>query len=184
MTQPREPKKSETVEVRLPHKVKSALMDKARGEGRSASEVIRKSIDVYLAEQPKEARSMFVAMLWKPLAAAGAAATAIIWSGLATSPAAAMPDLTVAFEALDLNRDKAISVDEFVQHRVDPAIAKKIHGAASGHGPHGMHAGGGNSKPSEQDLRTHFGQIDTNADSNVTIEEMRAFHDKKAAAHH
>ena len=184
MTEPREPKKSETLEVRLPHQVKGALMDKARAEGRSASEVIRKSIDEYLAEQPKEARPMFFTLLWKPLAVAGAAASAIIWSGLATSPAAATPDFAAAFEALDLNRDKAISIDEFVQHKVDPAIARKIHGSASGHGAHAKHGGSNHAKPGEQDLRKHFGQVDANADNNVTIEEMRAFHDKKAAGHH
>jgi hypothetical protein len=45
MNGPREPKKSETIEVRLHHKAKSALMNRARAEGRSAIEVIRQSID-------------------------------------------------------------------------------------------------------------------------------------------
>ena len=184
MTEPREPKKSETVEVRLPHEMKGALMDKARAEGRSASEVIRKSIDVYLAEQPKETRSMFVALFWKPLAATGAAALAIVWSGLATSPAGAVPDFAMAFEALDLNRDKVISVDEFVQHKIDSATARKIHGQAADHGPHAMHGGANRPKPSEQEMRAHFGQVDANADGNVTMDEMRAFHHQKAAAHH
>jgi predicted transcriptional regulator len=50
----RPPKKSETIEVRVPHELKDALMRKARAEGRSASEVIRSSIDTYLADRPKE----------------------------------------------------------------------------------------------------------------------------------
>jgi hypothetical protein len=73
----RRSKKSETLEVRLEHEVKTALMRKAQQEGRSTSDVVREFIDAYLAEKPKEARSMIFA-LWKPATAIGAASFAAL----------------------------------------------------------------------------------------------------------
>ena len=102
MSGPREPKKSETIEVRLLHKVKSALMSKARAEGRTASEVIRQSIDFYLAIEPKEARSMLIA-LWKPAALIGAGPLALVLVSTSTTPSQANPDLKRVFETLDRN---------------------------------------------------------------------------------
>ena len=48
----RSPKKSETLEVRIPYPTKTALMEKARAEGRAASEIVREQIDAYLAGPP------------------------------------------------------------------------------------------------------------------------------------
>lgn len=45
MNRQRPLKKSETVEIRLPHATKTAFMDKCRTEGRTASEAIRRFID-------------------------------------------------------------------------------------------------------------------------------------------
>jgi len=45
----REPKKSETLEVRLAHEAKQAFMAKAANEGQSASEVVRSLVVHYLA---------------------------------------------------------------------------------------------------------------------------------------
>jgi hypothetical protein len=45
----REPKKSDTLEVRLAHETKQALMAKAANEGQSASEVVRSLVAHYLA---------------------------------------------------------------------------------------------------------------------------------------
>lgn len=41
----RAPKKSETLEIRIPHETKQALMARSRSEGRPASEVVRSFID-------------------------------------------------------------------------------------------------------------------------------------------
>ena len=46
----REPKKSDTLEVRLAHEAKQAFMAKAAIEGQSASEVVRSLVAHYLAE--------------------------------------------------------------------------------------------------------------------------------------
>ena len=181
MNRKRPPKKSETLEVRLPHEVKDALMRKAQGEGRSASDVVRQSIDSYLAARPKEARNMLVTTLWKPVALGGAAAIAIAWSGLATSPVAAAPNLALVFAELDLNHDGAVSMDEFLAHRIDPATAKKMH-AEMGRHVAMMHGEGSNhQRPSESELRDHFGKADANRDGSLTLAEIRAFHDTMVA---
>lgn len=51
----REPKKTETIEIRLDHETKAALQAKARGEARSVSEVLRMLIARYIgAGAPSE----------------------------------------------------------------------------------------------------------------------------------
>lgn len=49
----RRPKKSETLEVRLPHETKQAFMARCRAEERSASEIIREAIEEYLTRPPR-----------------------------------------------------------------------------------------------------------------------------------
>jgi len=53
MSEPRAPKKSETLEIRIPYPTKTAFMEKARAEGKAASEIVRERIDAYLAEEPE-----------------------------------------------------------------------------------------------------------------------------------
>ena len=45
MTDPRPPKKSETLEIRIPYPTKTDFMEMARAEGRAASEIVRERID-------------------------------------------------------------------------------------------------------------------------------------------
>src|SRR5689334_22475401 len=118
MSDRRPPKKSETVEVRLAHEVKQALMRKARAEGRSASDVIRESIDFYLSGKDKEKASMIVP-IWKAAIAAGAFAGAALVSVMASAPVTAGPDFKAAFEHLDTNHDQQISLAEFIGRNED-----------------------------------------------------------------
>lgn len=188
MNGPREPKKSETFEVRLSHDVKRALMDKARTEGRSASEVIRASIDRYLAEQRKENRSMLVT-LWKPAVAVSAASIAVMFAALSPAPTQAKPDLKSVFQMLDRNHDGAITMDEFIRDSSDPAV-EKMHRAHMKDAAHAKEISGGHAqvmqkgheKPSAQALRSHFAQLDANRDGSVSFAEFQAFHDKMKAA--
>jgi len=182
----RRQKKSETLEVRIPHEVKDALMRKAQAEGRSASEVVRAFIDCYLAGQPKEARSMFMT-LWKPAAAVGVASLALMWATVAPTPSQAAPDLKSVFQTLDRNHDGLITVDEFMRDASDPAV-EKMHHAHTVHtrdrqmtAAHAQMMGHG--KASEQELRAHFAQLDANSDGSITFAEFKAFHDKIMAAH-
>ena len=51
MTSQRPPKKSETLEIRIPYPTKTAFMEKAKAEGRAASEIVREQIDAYLGQE-------------------------------------------------------------------------------------------------------------------------------------
>jgi EF hand len=127
----RKPKKSETLEVRLPHRVKRSLMDKAHAEGRSASEVVRDCIDSYLAGQPKESRSMLMT-IWKPAAVIGGGCLAVLWAAAVPVPSQAKPNLKAVFETLDRDRDGKITMDEFMRNASDPAVEKMHHAHMTG----------------------------------------------------
>jgi Ca2+-binding EF-hand superfamily protein len=116
----RAPKKSETLEIRIPHETKQALMARSRAEGRPASEVVRSFIDAYLAEAacspPQTAweRSMAKFRTYsRPEMALMAAFVAVGGVGLAVSPATALPDLQAAFKELDADGNGVISSSEF-----------------------------------------------------------------------
>ena len=124
MSEPRPPKKSETIEVRIPHPTKAAFMDKARAEGRPASDIVREQINAYLTGPvaPKTlwsaARRYLGAILAVPVLLGGVLALVG-----ASAPAAAQPELKQAFATMDTNRDDRLSRDEFVlpssAHEID-----------------------------------------------------------------
>ena len=124
MNRLRPPKKSETLEVRLPHAVKQAFMARARTQGRTASAVLREFVDSYLAgASPPEARPMIKRYL-KPAAATTAAASALALYALTPSAVAAAPDLKSVFAELDRDRDGAISSAEFIDRQTDVLSAR------------------------------------------------------------
>jgi hypothetical protein len=97
---PRPPKKSETLEVRLPYPTKQAFMARCHAEGRSASEAVRGFIEAEIAPGPTPARLW----PWKRIVAgllAGAAMGAVAVPSLARPG----PDL----QRLDLNGDRVVT---------------------------------------------------------------------------
>lgn len=109
MTFPRPPKKSETLEIRLPHAAKAAFMQRCRADGLTASEVVRDLI---------ERRVQTVAARPRRLARAGwalAAALGGVAIGAAAAPAIAqaLPGSQAAFDQLDTNRDGVLTPAEF-----------------------------------------------------------------------
>ena len=186
MSERKSAKKSETLEVRVEHEVKTALMQRAQAEGRSASDVIRECIHAYLAEQSKEARSMF-GMISKPAAAVGAVSIAMVWA-VGSIPASAAPDLRAEFEALDGNGDKVVTAQEFIAGSRDRMFIVKADVPA----PPPV-AGGAKpfvlpmaakipapppeaSAPPEAMVRSEFMRLDRNGDGNVSFEEFRDHH--------
>lgn len=108
MTDPRPPKKSETIEVRLPYAAKAAFMARCRDDGLTASEAVRQFIELELQPRPRRQGRL---RLWQALAAAvaGLAIGAVAAPSLAQTAPAARP----VFDHLDRNHDGALSFDEF-----------------------------------------------------------------------
>lgn len=182
MDERREAKKSETLEVRLSHEVKHALMQKAQAEGRSASEVVRHSISAYLAEQPKEARSMLITA-WKPAAAVAAGTFALIWSVVAPNPALAGPDLRAAFVKFDADQDGSVSLDEFRAGHSDDRFMVHSNMPRDQVGPvmipihHGARPTDTAASPVPPEmLRAEFSRQDVNGNGSVDFAEFEAFH--------
>ena len=96
MTSQRPPKKSETLEIRIPYPTKTAFMEKAKAEGRAASEIVREQIDAYLgqesAPEPENFADKAVVMIRRNLKGAGlmlAGAGSALAISLAAAPATA-----------------------------------------------------------------------------------------------
>lgn len=113
----RTPKKSDTIEVRLPHAVKRAFMDQCRTEGRTASDVVRGFVEARLTGEPPPPGPL---RRWlRPLAAA-----AMIGAiGLALpSAVTAAPDFRPSYAAFDRNHDGVLTADEYGPKRAEPRI--------------------------------------------------------------
>lgn len=113
MREPRPPKKSESLEIRLPYAAKTAFMERCRREGRSASEAVRAFIDQQVEAPAPRARTH-----WRLAAGAllAAAVGAIAVPSLARpNPADPAQDLLrrVAFAHLDANHDGVLTLDEY-----------------------------------------------------------------------
>jgi hypothetical protein len=109
MTTGKPSKKSEMLEVRLPHETKTAFMARCRETRRTASEVVRTFIDQELEGRAGKPRRR--GWVWRVLAAAlaGLAVGAVAAPSLAR-PASASHG---AFDRLDANHDGVLSFEEF-----------------------------------------------------------------------
>ncbi|NYT39639.1 EF-hand domain-containing protein [Sphingomonas sp. R-74633] len=102
----RAPKKSDTIEVRLPHAVKRAFMEHCRAEGRTASDVVRGFVEARLADGPPEppAPRLRLAVAAAMCGALGMAMPAAV---------ASAPDLRPSFAMADRNHDGLLTPDEY-----------------------------------------------------------------------
>jgi len=112
MREARPPKKSETLEIRLPHDAKAAFMARCRRDGLSASEALRGFIDGQIAPPKRRTRSWRLAVGALIAAAVGAVA---LPSLARPGPAAPAQDLLrrVAFAHMDANHDGVLTLDEY-----------------------------------------------------------------------
>lgn len=112
----RRQKKSETIDVRAPYGLKKALMERARREGRPASEIVRELIEDYLkrplqrpATQSLEAVMTNVRKHPRPAFAAilgAAGVSALLASAI---PAGAAPDFRELFDRYDTDKDGIVT---------------------------------------------------------------------------
>jgi Ca2+-binding EF-hand superfamily protein len=113
-------KKSETLEVRLPHETKQAFLTACREDGTTASEVVRGSIDDYLDTRvrptPQPETGKLLHMIPTPIRKRRylVGAAGVLALGLAVAlPSAAGPDMKAMFDRLDVNHDGILSPEEF-----------------------------------------------------------------------
>jgi hypothetical protein len=113
MTRKKTPKKTDSLEVRLPHAVKQAFMARARSRGRSASSLVREFIDSYLAgTDPRTENRKMLRRIATP-----AALTSLVAAGIALhmpTAATAAPDLKALFDRFDRDGNGQLSAEEFV----------------------------------------------------------------------
>ena len=102
----RPPKKSEFLEVRIPHPTKTAFMARCRDEGRSASEAVRGFIEAELAAAPSRRRFRPAHLI--------AGALALAAAGAAAAPSLADSFRAADFHRLDANGDGVLSLPEYV----------------------------------------------------------------------
>lgn len=110
MTSPKSPKKSETLEIRLPYAAKTAFMARCRADGRTASDAVRGFIEQELQQPRRLSRSR--ALRWGQALAAAVAGLAL---GAVAAPSLAHPAAgsRAAFDQLDHNHDGVLSFEEF-----------------------------------------------------------------------
>lgn len=121
------PKKSETLEVRLPYETKAAFMAHCRDTGLSASEAVRADIERRLS--PGVPRTTYTTWRW----IAGGLIAAAVGAAAAPSLAGASPSLS--FQRLDADGDGRISAAEFARLDTnrDGAVSAAEYRAAIGH---------------------------------------------------
>jgi len=98
------PKKSETLEVRIPYSTKEAFMARCRADGRSASEAVRGFIEAEVEGIPRRRR------LIGRLAAGALLAAA---AGAVAAPTLAHTNRTAEFQRMDVNHDGVVTLQEF-----------------------------------------------------------------------
>jgi hypothetical protein len=150
----RGPKKSETLEIRLPHAQKQAFMARCQAEGRSASEAVRGFIEQSLIEPRRPARPLRWAVV-------GLAAVSL---GAVAAPSLARPSLPAQFARLDADHDGRLSLAEFergasLQLTLGPGAAHDL-------------------QPADREglLRQEFGRIDANRDGEIALDEFRRWY--------
>lgn len=102
----RPPKKSETLEVRLPYPTKQAFMARCRDGGRTASDAVRAFIEAEVGERPSPAKKRLMGRL-----AAGALLAAA--AGAVAAPTLAHTNREAEFQRLDRNHDGVLTLQEF-----------------------------------------------------------------------
>ena len=100
----RSPKKTETLELRIPHGVKQAFMARCAEDGRGASETIRMLIDHHMTRPAPERR--------RRLFHIAAAALIVASVGAVALPSLAANAAWTGYDNLDRNHDGAVSIAE------------------------------------------------------------------------
>jgi hypothetical protein len=157
------PKKSETLEVRLPHAAKQAFMVRCQARGATASEAVRAFIEADIGQpaQRSDRRLHWIA-----------AAAVAIGFGVMAAPSLARPSLPAEFARLDADHDQRLSPVEFagsasLQVAVTLGPARLIPVV---HGPDALPA------VRRELVAAEFGRIDLDRDGEISFAEFRRYY--------
>ena len=157
----RGPKKTETLELRLPYETKLAFMARCRSAGVSASEALRGYIADFVDEQRPARRRI------GPRARLGLVAGAILAvSALAAQPSLARASAAAGFARLDANHDGAVTFAEF-ERTASPRVTLDLGALTSP-------SASARLSPAlrEQVLREEFDRMDADRNGRVTWTEF------------
>jgi hypothetical protein len=199
MTDPKRQKKSESLEVRLSYAAKQAFVARCRQERSSASEVVRRFIDDYLATPvvvPRPTRSeISMTKLTRYAHPAFATLAGLAVAGLLTfagiTPTSAWPDLRATFADLDADDDGQVTLEEYLARaRMDLFINRQDQAGAGapprpfmlpieGPPPQAEALAPGMTvlpAPKDHRLTREFKTIDKDASGGITFAEFVARH--------
>ncbi|MEO0465215.1 MAG: EF-hand domain-containing protein [Pseudomonadota bacterium] len=117
----RAPKKTELIELRISQEDKDAFQQQCREDGIAGSEVIRQLIDRHLQSRSKPklnrtdwSKTMKTLITRRPLSL-GVATLGMLFTSLAMSANLAAADPAQAFNAIDIDNNGEISLEEYAQ---------------------------------------------------------------------
>lgn len=159
----RTPKKTETIEVRLPFETKQAFMARCQAAGVTASEALRGFIGEFTAE----ARPARRAGLGGHRLRLGLAAGAVIAAAALAQPSLARAGVDASFARMDADHDGRVSFAEFAR-ATTPEVVLEV-----GVGGPVKAAGPVSTKLRDEMLREAFARLDRDGDGELTLEEWR-----------
>jgi Ca2+-binding EF-hand superfamily protein len=118
----RSQKKTEMIEVRVSHETKRDFLAACERAGRTASDVVRESIDSYIKQQDRplpatpERKRPFLMSILQPIRRKRYLAAGSVVAGMALMaalPSAAAPGPEATFKGLDANADGVLTIEEF-----------------------------------------------------------------------
>ncbi|PZR36007.1 EF-hand domain-containing protein [Caulobacter segnis] len=110
----RDPKKSETLQVRLPHGMKRDFMQRCEAENRAASDLVRDFIEGYLARPVEILTSEKAVMIRRTFVYPTLAAASLLGAVFVLAPSASQAtSLRDDFAAMDQNKDGFIVASEY-----------------------------------------------------------------------
>lgn len=163
----REPKKSETLQVRLPHGMKRDFMRRCEDENRPASDVLRDFIESYLAGPVEMLTSEKAVMIRRTFVYPTAAVAAVLGAVVMLTPQTSQAtSLRGDFAAMDADKDGFVAASEYKAPEDGVTYSQRTDPAAS--------------KPAEKGWRVtngpaadQFARIDGDDDGKLSFQEYR-----------
>jgi hypothetical protein len=164
----RQPKKSETLQVRLPHGMKRDFMQRCEDENRPASDVLRNFIEGYLAGPVEMLTSERAVMIRRTFVYPVAAAAALLGAVLVLTPQSSQASsLRDDFAAMDADKDGFVALGEYkppedgVTYSQRPGMSEPSKPAAKGW------------RLAEDGGAGTFHRLDGDGDGRLSFEEYR-----------